>query len=254
MIRYFFYIALCLCFFQTEAGYNRNPDIDPILWESLKPYFLPEDLAVKKKLDQIFSKSRVLLNTNTVRQAGFKDPTPRGFTHTIVSKHPKLKGYIVKMFTDDQNINDGESWKKRIDGAKLIKEAIQKQRYQNYFKVPKKWIYPIPQTSTAAGPFRKNFILIAEDMKICNKKTNAKKWQSSFMGKKRLHAIYTLMNEHGLDDSGLANNLPFTYDGKQAFVDTERYQRWPIDFGKTNQFLSPKMKEYWMKLTNNNGP
>lgn len=229
------------------TNYAKHPEIDPMVWETMRPYFLPTSHPIKKKLDRLFSKSRILLNQQAVALAGFKTPVPTGFTHTIVSKHPKLKGYFVKMYTDDQQICDWCNWKKRIDGAKIIRDAIERHQYAKYFKVPKKWVYPLPLTSHATGAYRKDFVLIAEDMDIYPNKGNVSRWKS--MKKKRLKAIFTLMNENGLDDSGLASNLPFSYDGTQAFVDTERAHQWPIDFKKTERFLSEKMKLYWIKLS-----
>lgn len=240
------------------ASYTCPTYVPADIWQKLSPYFLPDDHPIKGKLDRIFSASRVSLDPYTLKKAGFLTPNPRNHSRTIVSKHPQLKGYLVKLFTDVQkDKSDSQQLHKRIRGAVHTWKAIQAHGYQRYFKVPRKWIYPLPEHPAPPAEYlsnRKNFILVVEDMDIFQKKKNNKQWKSAVVTPERLNAIYTILQEVGLDDSMRAFNLPFCADGKQAFIDTERYHHWPIKMEVMLQYLSKPMKRHWNHLIIKGGP
>lgn len=240
------FLISCMQISGVQA-YAPSPDVDPAVWNQVKPYFLPEEHPVKPYLDLIFSPSRVILNAKALKKAGFTNTKPTKYNNMIVAKHPKLKGYLVKLYTDQQPNGDGWSeWHSRVVGAASVQATINKHGYQEMFKVPKKWIYPLPDGPTPPpGTFRQHFILVVEDMKIHKKKDNLFHWRSFAMTEERLDAIHTIFQEEGLIDSIYPHNLPFAKDGKQAFVDTQHHHRWPIDFANLTHFLSPKMQVHW---------
>lgn len=247
-----------LFFLSSATAYERNPHVDPQVWDFLSPFFLPEDEPVKAKLDQLFSNTRATLNKEALLEAGFIIPKrgPRASIHATILKHPKMKRYIFKLFTDDQDIEDWPNMARRIQGAECIREAIKKFGYESMFSVPKKWIYPLPvDPSPPEGSYRKNFILVAQNMKLLRKKANGTAWQSAAINPRVLDALYVLLQETGLADSLIASNIPFSkIDARISFVDTEVYHRWPIPFDKLTSFLSPRMQRYWQELINKGGP
>lgn len=226
------------------------------VWKQLSPYFLPDDHPVKAKLDKIFSASRVITSSDTVGRAGFLKPHPRPCSQTIVTKHPKLKGYFLKFFTDDQTQkSDWKEYLKRLSGADSIRKAIEKHNYQSYFVVPQKWIYPLPTkwAPKKHGGEVKSFILVVEDMNILDKKDNYRRWSSAAMTPARVKALYTIIQELGLNDSVRAFNLPFTKtDNVQAFIDTERHHHWPIHFSVMATYLSKPMARYLQSVVRKN--
>lgn len=238
-----------------NASYHRPAHIDLAIWNSLSPYFLPENHPIKMKLDLIFSASRVSHSSKTLKKAGFKTPEPRNHSHTIVTKHPKLKGYLLKLFADNQtDRNDGKLLLKRLNGAKYTRESIESHGYQSYFKVPRKWIYILPKDpAPVITENRKNFILVVEDMGILVKKQNRNQWLNA-MSPSRLNALYVVLQEAGLDDSIHTFNVPFCKDGLQAFIDTERYQRWPVAFDRLTMYLPKKLRPHWEGLIRDGGP
>jgi hypothetical protein len=234
--------------------YQRSPQVSEEVWQMVRPYLLPSNLPVKKKLDEIFKRRRVLANQESVRKAGFPKSAQRQYSRCTVSAHPYLEGFIIKMFTDDVlDVCDYQQWIHRIEGAKSIQATIDKKGYGHLFKVPKKWIYPLP-ASPAPGEHGKNFILVAEDMKIYKHEKNTSRWKSDLMNKERANAMYVIMNENGLADSIYPFNIPFCKDGKQAFIDTEYHHRWPIHYEIMFSFFSQKMSQYWQKLVIQGGP
>lgn len=231
-------------------SYLKNPHVPSHIWEEVSPYFLPKNHPIKAKLDQMFKKKRVTLNSATIEKAGFEKPKPRPCSFTIVSKNEKMKGYIFKFFSDEQtDIDDWIKLTNRINGAKKTKEVIQKYHYENYFRVPTKYLYPLPKDpSPPPGYERKNFILIENDLRIHKFWNNYVKWKSPQISKDFLKAFYTVITEAGLNDSIYPFNAPFSQDGKVCFIDTENYNKFHIRYDILTPNLRSEMRDYWRKL------
>jgi hypothetical protein len=224
------------------------------IWKSVLPYLLPETHPAKPKLDAIFSSQRALLNLKTLEKAGFRNPKPRKYTHLIVTSHPDLEGYVIKLYVDAQRYyKDTPEWKYwilRIQGAHAIEHEIQRRGLQEYFKVPKKWIYAVPGKPQPSEEYlTKNFILIEEDMDLCTSKMNHSLWKGSTTDKELLQSLYSLLEDLGLKDCAKPDNVPFSIDGKIAFIDTQTWGEWPVLYEKLTPFLSKEMKAHWKKLT-----
>lgn len=251
-------LFLFLICFQALTAYVKSPFVDEGRWNMLAPFFLPEEHPIKPKLDKIFSdKTRVCLNLSTLDYAGFDIVALTKNNRLVVAKHKKLKGYLVKLHTDDQlNIDEGMEWFWRIEGAQIIDKAISRLGYQALFKVPKKWIYPLPSQDTVPEGFRRNhFILIVEDMKILSYHDNFALWKNpNVLTQDKLNALFTLIKEEGLYDSIYPDNVPFCKDGKLAFIDTQHYGKWPIRYHVPLKYMSPASQSYWNQLIQNNGP
>lgn len=239
----------------TLSGYVQNPYVAAETWQDLQPYFLPEDHPIKPELDILFSQAKTTTTLKDLKKVRFKPVSRLSEAHAIVAKHSKIKGYLIKIFTDDQLIG-GEwiDWKKRIIGANYVRQAIERNGYQNLFKVPHKWIYPLPAAEAEGPRIRKHFILIVEDMKIMKNERNHLFWRSIAMTPQRIDALYKMLQDEGLFDSIFPDNIPFCKDGSQAFVDTQHYHQWPVDFQRLTRRFSPKMQMRWNKLIEKGGP
>ncbi|MEM1282658.1 MAG: hypothetical protein AAGG81_03810 [Chlamydiota bacterium] len=247
----FFLLLIATQISILNADFIKPAHIPESVWNTVSPYFIPEEHPVKPKLDQIFSVSRrIISSSESLKKAGFKNTKPGKWKGTIVASHAKLKGYLVKMYSDDQT-NEIE-WAKfldRIRGALAVKEVIDLHNLHDLFKVPNKWIYPLPENpAPATGKPRKNFILLVENMDLISKKGNLTKWKRSDFPKKFLNKLFIILQELGLRESVYAFNLPFSVDGKIAFVDTEYHHMWPINYRSLLQYLSPSNQEYWKQL------
>lgn len=238
----------------------KSPHVTPDVWERVKPYLLPENSPVKPKLDRIFTKTRVTLTSETFKKAGFKRNRIGRFSRIMASAHPDLQGYFVKVFADTELYIpcDWAKWIHRIEGAKSLQRFINKRKYGHTFKVPKKWIYPLPADPSPPRSdkyLRKNFILIAEDMQIYDFEKNNKYYKKK-MTKEILDLIYIALQEEGLWDSVYSFNIPFCKNdkGKLAFIDTEYHHKWPVPFSKFTKWFSKDMGKYWEKLIRDGGP
>jgi hypothetical protein len=175
----------------------------------------------------------------------------------VVARHPYLKGFLIKAYTDKMDSADWHWWKKRIDGTIAIRECIAQHGYEGIMKTPKKWIYPLPPEPHPLpnAPFRKNFILVVEEMDILDRKNNFTAYKTQ-MTPQILDAFYTILTEMKLIDSIYADNTPFCKDGRLAFVDTEHSldNTRPVPLSTVAKYLSHKMYSYWEQLLVNGGP
>ena len=234
--------------------YSRNPQVPEDVWTTLEPYFLPSHHPIKPKLDRLFSK-RITRSKTTFEQAGFDKIQERQSTNIIVGFHPQLKGYLIKAYLDTQPpLCEWMNWLERIKGAEMIRSILKQNREFQRFKVPKKWIYPLPSpskdlSSTAYHP--KHFILVVEKMDILSHQENLKSYSKKIQ-KDTLTALYHILKEGGLLDSVYPDNIPFCRDGKIAFIDTEHHHKGPVPYEKLTPFLSPSMQRHWNQLISQN--
>lgn len=257
-MHYFILTAICFIFvFHVPGGASELPAcpeyVKKDVWKRVAPFLLPEDHPVKPALDNIFSSSRVTLSVKTMQKAGFQNPIPRKWTHLVVTKHPKVPGYIFKIYLDAQRYFGGKKeydfWIMRIEGRNAVLNEIEKNGFQETFKTPKKWIYLLPELPAPPGEFlRKDFILVEEDMEIFEKKENEALWTSSLVTEEKLLQLYTILENLGLHDCAKPDNAPFSRDGKIAFIDTQTLYYWPVSYKKMTPFLSKELQPYWNQL------
>jgi len=238
----------CDCF---ATIYEKPADLDEALWERLEPYFLPEDHPIRPILDRIFSASRVTLSGRTLKKAGFSPVKPRKVTHLIVTKHPDLPQYIFKIYSDAQRYYHGnpeyECWIERIEGAQNVRDEISRCGWSHLFSVPEKWIYPLPpEPSPPRHCIRKNFILVETDMELLSESDNKEMWENvdCFL----LESLFHMLQELGLRDCAKIDNVPFTKNGRVAFVDTQTHHTWPIRFKSLLSSLSKESRKVWKAL------
>lgn len=237
-----------------QLAWQKSSFVSDDSWSEVSPYLLPDNHPIRTQLDEIFQKSRIIADEKTLRKAGFDNLPKRKWDNIIVAWHSKLKGYLLKLYLDDQiGIDEKIAFKTRMEGAEYIRHSIQTFGYQSLFKVPKKWMYPLPdQHPSNPGSQRKNFILIEEDMNLASSGSNIKKWKQEITAE-HLKGLYHLLQSLGLKDSVYITNIPFAKDGKISFIDTEHHHKWPVNFAKLLESLSPDMQAYWNHLILNQG-
>lgn len=234
-------------YFPFVCGEYEKPNrISNETWEQVYPHPLPDNHPTKKTLDKIFSKP-CLQNGITLYQAGFRFINNKNPKKVIVAKHPELPGCIVKLFLDNQPA--GEEWKhwfKRIEGSNLIRETIEEKAYSASFKVPHKWIYFLPYGKFSG--MGRLCVLIVEDMEVVKHSENRSHWKNNATYE-QIYMYWDLLETLGLFDSIYIDNIPYCKDGRYAFVDTEHFLKWPIDYAKFNHNLKNGKLQFWKNLT-----
>lgn len=203
-------------------------------------YVMPSKHPAREVVDRIFQSCEIDSRESLCR-AGFKLLKRNNKNNPYAVKHGMLEGYVVKLFTDDHpRVDKLEHLISRIEGANLVREIIRMHHYQCFFKVPRKWLYPLPEKEGS-----NEFILVVEDMNILSDKSNIAKWKSGSVSIKQLNALFTIVKEAGLYDSMYIENIPFSIDGKIAFTDTECFQKWPVPYVNLASSLSERNRVYW---------
>lgn len=250
LLLFFFPLTPLFC---SSADYKPNRYISEKVWAQVDPYLLPIDHPAKPQLDAIFKKCRAIFNTQTMKKAGFSNWTPRKYTHIIVTKHPDLPGIIIKTFLDVQrhyHQKEYDNWIQRAQGIEKIREIITEKGWENDFKLPNKWIYPLPENPSPPKEFaRKNFILVEDDMEILSTEENDAMWGSPVVTKELLDKVFYIVDTLGLSDCAKPDNIPFRKDGQITFIDTQTFYDWLVEWDKMTPYLSEPMREYWKKLT-----
>lgn len=249
------YLICFLIVVQSFAyGAHNNKYVESAAWEKVDNYLMPRSHPIRAKLDKFFKKARITQDVDSLKAAGFDNPHIRSWTKLVVTRHPRFPGYVFKIYTDSEPYYKGVpeyyQWIKRVKGANMIRKYIAANNVQGYFKVPKKWIYVLPEKpAPAKGLLRKNFIVVEEDMQIWGKSENEKMWGSPAVTKDMLTAFHRLIKKLGLWDNSKPANAPFSKDGKIAFIDTEEFGRPQINWYRLTPHLSPEMQTFWHKLT-----
>lgn len=221
--------------------------------EAVRPHLLPASHSIKPFLDALFSTTRATFSLESLEEAGFRFSAPRKFTHLIVARHPALPGYILKLYVDVQryhkDLPEWDFWVKRVEGAERLREEIKKRAVEVFFKVPHKWIYVLPEEpKPVAGYYPKQTILVEEDMDILGDKENKELWASSYVSFWLLETLFQLLKEVGLYDGAKPDNIPFSHDGRMAFVDTQTFGHSAVRYKKLLPYLSKENQGYWKSL------
>jgi hypothetical protein len=229
-------------------------------WEHVTPYLMPEDHPLKEQLDEMFSKKRILDDQESLFAAGFNRVKPQPKTKTIVTKHPKMKGYVFKIYTDEKltyyrDEPEYYTWMLRARGAKVVQEEIDRQGWQKWFKAPIKWIYALPPAPAARpGHLQKNFILVEEDMDILPNVESRQKWQDGTITPKILRMIFHIITKTGLRGGCKYDNIPIGRDGRIAFIDTQNnlcFEK-PLPYGRLYKVLTGELRDLWSEMVAEN--
>lgn len=236
------------------SPYTIYSYVNEATWQLLTPYLLPDKHPIKKKLDKLFSESRILLNIETLVAAGFARASLRPATAAIVTTHKDFEGYVFKIYLDDKkpyyrHVPEYVIWMLRIRGAQLVADEVKKMGWNKIFTVPKKWIYPLPDSPKAPeGYLQKNFILVEEDMGRLPAEEIKKKWKDGTVTTQLLDKLYHIITKTGLRGGCKYDNIPFCKNGKIAFIDTEKNLRWPLPYERLFSVLDNDLKIYWEQL------
>lgn len=221
--------------------------------QAIHPYELEKNHPVRKHLDSLFRKSRVITSLESLKKAGFKCQGPRKHTGLIVAKHKKTPGYIYKIYTDVQEfykrVPEYQLWLLRVEGAKRIREYVALHQWEDLFKVPTKWIYIIPESSKEAnGYYVKYTMLVEEDMRLRSASKNEEMWKGDGISHDLLHRLYRIITDLGLRDCAKCDNIPFCRDGKIAFIDTQTFDAPPVSYQRLTPKLNRTNRQYWQEL------
>ena len=128
--------------------------------------------------------------------------------------HKRAKGYLFKKYN---NAKPGKkqlrNYMHRVEGAKLIRTFIAENGFSRVV-APGKWLYELPAL------FPERYLLVAEKLKLVSRSDTERNYNR--ISKEQMQELATMIYYfRGLNST--TSNLPFTEDGKIAFIDTERW-------------------------------
>lgn len=240
-----------------------NPCVTAEMRQLMKPYLLPFNTNLKKKLDALFASGRVIENEKSFKKEGFDTIAHQPMSKIRVARHPSFPGYLFKVYldTDPKLIQDNkkenynkETWMRltrRCDGAERIRRLIHDKKLI-YFTVPDKWIYPppLPKGKTIDYDTLQILILIVTDMQLVPSSESQEAWKYK-ISPQHLDELYCILS-HGFASAQVAYNIPYCKNGLFACVDTENPQR-VVNYSSVRQYLSSEMQEYWNELIRTGG-
>lgn len=250
---FLFLIALFAHFGTTQADQQRLSKNQEAVIKGVEDNFLPDDHPIKLRLDSIFTSTRALSSTAAFHKAGFYNSKERR-KGLIVTGHPDTPGYLFKLYLETSETDEKEQCLKRINGANLIRNALDNYSLHHIMKVPQKWVYAVPDYNIKQrGKFPKKYLLVVEDMNIFGDDENRKLYKK-IITPEHLDALFIVLTTCLLSDSTWLPNIPFSHDGRIAFIDTEfagNSQTIWSRLGRMNKNLSPEMRNYWTALVIN---
>jgi hypothetical protein len=231
----------------SYPNFYENPLLDQNMRKLMAPHLLPLDHPIKEKLDAIFSKSRAIQNQKTLTDAGFIILGARPISFIIVARHPEVPGYIFKLYLDTElrkkkGVAHWEWLTRRCVGAKKIKEVIKKKKLR-HFIVPDKWLYILPQDPVSQESQQQPVLLVETYIELGE---NSELVWKTRIKPKHLDELYKIYKS-GYGSVHVPGNIPYTKNGKFAFIDTESPKRDP-NVKVVKRYLSKDMQEYWNYL------
>jgi hypothetical protein len=168
-------------------------------------------------LGRLFSDPTMFCCRECFRDAGF-EVLDRGSDRTImVGRHPDVPGYLFKKYSDRTSVGQqAANYATRVLGARRIR-AFAADRGLRHVVVPRKWVRAL--SSRFGG---RSQVLIVERLKVLDDDDTREAYEDIDEDVLRELCV-VLLAFRGLDS--WTKNLPFTRDGRIAFIDTERWER-----------------------------
>jgi hypothetical protein len=237
---------------------DHNEAIPSKARKAMRPYVISSKHPARPILDFIFNSSRATLDEHAFQLAGFQTLCSQPRTYIRVASHPLLQGYLVKAYLDNdlRKKRNKDSWEWlvcRCEGTEKITDVI-KRKHIRHFVVPKKNIYPLPAHPSPpvdANHTRHLAILLVTNMNITSLEDSIHAWYH-YITKEHLDELYMIISR-AKGSSYRPDNIPYSYSGKFAFIDTEYPDKGP-DYKSIKRYLRLDMLKYWEKLIKNGGP
>lgn len=190
------------------SKYNVTPDdIQRELTETAAT------LPIYPNLPELFTDKKMFDSYDRFADEGFH--LVEHAEHKIMSgSHESAEGYIFKKYNNDK---DGKkqllNYMFRIEGSRRLRAFIAEHGFTGVI-APQKWLYELSPN------FPERYLVVAERLDLASDKETDRGYDR--IDEDQLRELATILYYfRGLNSN--AKNLPFTEDGKIAFIDTERW-------------------------------
>ena len=181
-------------------------------------------------LKKLFIDPKMFDSFDRFRAAGFH-LVDHSETKIMAGSHKRLKGYLVKKYNNDRPGKEQvRNYMHRIEGARLLRKFIVDNKLQRVV-APQKFLYELPDS------FPERYLVITEKLDLVSLRDTERAYER--LDREQARELATILFYfRGLNST--AANLPFTEDGKIAFIDTERWHHHKDLLRKVGDRLSGK--------------
>lgn len=170
-------------------------------------------LPILALMRELFSDPKMFESFSRFEKAGFSlvDHAP----HKIMTGgHKRAPGYFFKKYDNEKpGKKQLRNYMHRVEGSRLLRTFISEHGFTRVV-APRKWLYELPAS------FPERYLVVAEKVALVSRSdTESRYGRISSEQTRELATI--LYYFRGLNST--AANLPYTEDGKIAFIDTERW-------------------------------
>jgi hypothetical protein len=171
-------------------------------------------------LEKLFRDPDMFDSRDDWHDAGFEVLSRSSDSKIMVASHEAVNGVLFKKYAIEISLKEQiKNYARRIDGARRLKKFIE-ERELEHVVVPQKWLCELSREF--GSDRRKSHVLVVERLDILDEdKTIRKYYDIDEDVLEELCIVFSAFR--GLDST--ANNVPFTADGKIAFIDTEHWYR-----------------------------
>jgi hypothetical protein len=162
---------------------------------------------------KLFTDRRMFESFDRFSDAGFK-LVDHSENKVMTGGHKAFPGYFFKKYNNDKpDKKQIRNYMHRIEGARLLRNFITERGFTTVI-APRKWLYELPAS------FPERYLVIAERLALVDRSGTEDAYGR--IGKTQIAELATILYYfRGLNST--AANLPYTEDGKIAFIDTERW-------------------------------
>jgi hypothetical protein len=240
----FVFCAGPLSGYAGDADTTAAPQIVADKSLDFAPYILPSDHPLYGAVARIFPNDTVIKDDKALESAGFDILYKRKRNDLRVVSHPKVRGYIFKLYTIEEMPKYHNGMKRLIQRCKgsIELQKIIDENHIRHFTVPKKWLYALPAKVFHRGQL---YVVIAQDMRLRSREASIKAWKTKIT-KSHLEELYILLKA-GYGSMAVDQNIAYTKNKTFTFIDLE-YPPRKFDLRRIHRFLSENMWHEWEKM------
>ena len=175
----------------------------------------------ERDYDGIFRDPRMFDSRKAFHAAGF-DVRQAASHNIMVGTHPSETRYLFKKYCSGVSLDEQEeNYRDRLWGARKIQQLVDRHRLK-HLVVPHKFLYRLPDRFERRH--HTAYVLVAERLSVLSADESTKRYRT--INPEVLDDLCrVLFHFRGFDAA--IHNLPFTTDGRIAFIDTESCTRSP---------------------------
>ena len=173
-------------------------------------------------LDSLFHKKSLFDSLKKLREAGFQIVRPTEEGRVTVFGHASVPGYLFKKFLRDSPHPYKKqliSYASRVGGARAVKAHLDALGIHS-ITVPRKWLCELPRRFRSSG--KSEYIVVVEKCNLLERNDTIERYRT--ISRDTLRDLCTIFFTFKSVDFS-SKNLPFTAEGKIAYIDTGYVKR-----------------------------